>query len=97
MTTVRPCDQRSNEPALGRRISLTLQGDWGQANLHRICGWLAQEVGDRCEPGSEFLIRSGRGGTDAIHAVIPENESRTRLAVEMDQRQVRCRFVHVSN
>ncbi|MEZ0353715.1 hypothetical protein [Mycobacterium sp. pR1184] len=49
---------------------MTLQGDWGQANLHRICGWLAQEVGDRCEPDSEILIRSGRGGADAIHAVL---------------------------
>ncbi len=70
MTSVQSREQRSNEPGLGRRITLTLQGDWGQANLHRICGWLAQEVGDRCEPGSEFLIRSGRGGSDAIHAVL---------------------------
>ncbi|OBI80334.1 hypothetical protein A9X00_00905 [Mycobacterium sp. 1245805.9] len=70
MTTARPGDQRSDGPALDRRITLTLQGDWGQANLHRICGWLAQEVGDRCERGSEFFIRSGRGGADAIHAVL---------------------------
>lgn len=70
MTPVQACSQHSGEPVLDRRINLTLQGDWGQANLHRICGWLAQEVGDRCEPGSEFLIRSGRGGADAIHAVL---------------------------
>lgn len=69
MTTVQPRRQRS-EPVLDRRITLTLQGDWGQANLHRICGWLAQEVGDRCDPDSEFLIRSGRGGADAIHAIL---------------------------
>ncbi|MEB3980085.1 hypothetical protein OQ968_02280 [Mycobacterium sp. 663a-19] len=70
MTQVQSDSQRHGGPVLDRRITLTLQGDWGQANLHRICGWLAQEVGDRCEPGSEFLIRSGRGGADAIHAVL---------------------------
>jgi TRAP-type uncharacterized transport system substrate-binding protein len=70
MTPVPSYNQRPSEPTLDRRITLTLQGDWGQANLHRICGWLTQEVGDRCEPGSEFFIRSGRGGADAIHAVL---------------------------
>lgn len=58
------------EPALDRPVTLTFQGDWGQANMHRICGWLAQEVGDRSPAGSEFLIRSGRGGADAIYAVL---------------------------
>ena len=59
-----------SEPRIDRPITLTFQGDWGQANLHRICGWLTQEVGDRCAPGSEFFIRSGRGGADAIDAVL---------------------------
>jgi TRAP-type uncharacterized transport system substrate-binding protein len=58
------------EPALHRPATLTFQGDWGQANLHRICGWLCQEVGDRSPTGSEFFIRSGRGGADAIDAVL---------------------------
>jgi len=58
------------EPRLDRPVTLTFQGDWGQANMHRICGWLAQEVGDRSPVGSEFLIRSGRGGADAIYAVL---------------------------
>jgi hypothetical protein len=35
-------------PVIARPITLTFQGDWGQANMHRICGWLAQEIGDRC-------------------------------------------------
>lgn len=58
------------EPKLDWPVTLTFQGDWGQANMHRICGWLAQEVGDRSPSGSEFLIRSGRGGADAIYAVL---------------------------
>lgn len=70
MTSTQSGSKHRGGPVLDRRVSLTMQGDWGQANLHRICGWLAQEVGDRCEPGSEFLIRSGRGGADAIHAVL---------------------------
>jgi TRAP-type uncharacterized transport system substrate-binding protein len=53
-----------------RRYTLTFQGDWGQANLHRICGWLSQERGDRSAPGSRFLIRNGRGGADAIENVL---------------------------
>ncbi len=58
------------EPSVDRELTLTFQGDWGQANLHRICGWLSQEVGDRSAPGSRILIRNGRGGADAIHNVL---------------------------
>lgn len=58
------------EPQLDRQITLTLQGDWGQANFHRACGWLSQEVIDRSAPGSTVFIRNGRGGSDAIDAVL---------------------------
>ncbi len=58
------------EPRVDRTITLTFQGDWGQANLHRICGWLSQEVGDRSAPGSRIFIRNGRGGKDAIDNVL---------------------------
>jgi TRAP-type uncharacterized transport system substrate-binding protein len=58
------------QPTLDRSVTLTFQGDWGQANMHRICGWLCQEVGDRSAAGSRFFIRSGRGGADAIDAVL---------------------------
>jgi TRAP-type uncharacterized transport system substrate-binding protein len=58
------------EPTVDRRFTLTFQGDWGQANLHRICGWLSQEVGDRSAPGSRFFIRNGRGGADAVDNVL---------------------------
>ena len=59
----------AGEPRLSRPVTLAFRGDWGQANMHRICGWLAQEVGDRSPRGSEFAIWSGRGGTDQIAAL----------------------------
>ncbi len=58
-----------NAPHLSRSITLHFYGDWGQANLHRVCGWLAQEVSDRSGPHSRFAIWNGRGGTDAVRAV----------------------------
>ncbi|MGH7907348.1 MAG: TAXI family TRAP transporter solute-binding subunit, partial [Candidatus Binataceae bacterium] len=58
-----------NGPHLSRSITLQFFGDWGQANLHRVCGWLAQEIGDRAGRYSRFAIWSGRGGTDAVRAV----------------------------
>ena len=70
MTPARDDPEPVAEPRLDRPITLTFQGDWGQANMHRICGWLSQEVGDRSAAGSEFLIRSGRGGSDAIEALL---------------------------
>jgi uncharacterized protein len=57
------------EPRLNRSIILQLQGDWGQANLHRIFGWLSQEIIDRAGPFSRVGIWSGRGGLDAVQAV----------------------------
>ena len=56
-------------PRLDRPVSLAFRGDWGQANMHRICGWLAQEIGDRSPHGSRFAIWSGRGGTDQVEAL----------------------------
>lgn len=60
----------ADPPAIAHPITLTFQGDWGQANMHRICGWLSQEIGDRCPPGSRFGVWSGRGGADAFTAVL---------------------------
>jgi hypothetical protein len=37
--------------------------------MHRICGWLAQEIGDRSPEGSQFAIWSGRGGLDQVAAL----------------------------
>ena len=59
----------AEEPRLDHPVTLQFRGDWGQANMHRICGWLAQEIGDRSPDGSQFAIWSGRGGHDQIAAL----------------------------
>ena len=59
----------AEEPRLDHPVTLAFRGDWGQANMHRICGWLAQEIGDRSPGGSRFAIWSGRGGSDQIAAL----------------------------
>jgi hypothetical protein len=59
----------ADEPRLDHPVTLMFRGDWGQANMHRICGWLAQEIGDRSPEGSQFAIWSGRGGSDQIAAL----------------------------
>jgi uncharacterized protein len=58
------------EARLDRRITLHLMGDWGIANLHRICGWITAELWRRSPGGSRFATWVGRGGTDAITAVL---------------------------
>ncbi|MFI1379907.1 TAXI family TRAP transporter solute-binding subunit [Embleya sp. NPDC020886] len=59
----------TDEPRLATPVTLHLRGDWGQANMHRICGWIAQEMGDRAPAESRFAIWNGRGGLDAITAL----------------------------
>lgn len=59
----------ADQPRLDRPVTLEFRGDWGQANMHRICGWLAQEIGDRSPEGSRFAIWSGRGGSDQVEAL----------------------------
>jgi uncharacterized protein len=58
------------EARLNRPIALHLMGDWGIANLHRICGWITAELWRRSPRGSKFATWAGRGGTDAITAVL---------------------------
>ena len=57
------------EPRLSSPVDLRFKADWGQANLTRISGWLAQEIGDRSPMGSTFSIHAGRAGIDAIEAL----------------------------
>src|SRR3954471_23240712 len=57
-------------PRLERDVTLNLMGDWGIANLHRICGWIAAEVWFRAGDHSRFATVNGRGGGDAIDAVL---------------------------
>ncbi|WP_078655541.1 TAXI family TRAP transporter solute-binding subunit [Streptomyces fulvoviolaceus] len=59
-------------PRLSRPVTLHFRADWGQANFHRICGWLAQEIGDRAPEGSRFATWNGRGGFDQIAALRAE-------------------------
>lgn len=59
-----------DEPRLDHEIELRMMGDWGHANLHRLCGWLAAEMGRRVPLGSRFSTWNGRGGTDAVDAVL---------------------------
>lgn len=56
-------------PRLSRSVTLRFLGDWGMANMHAICGWLSQMMGDRTGPHSRFAIWNGRGGADAMRAV----------------------------
>ena len=60
---------RSAEPRLISPVNLRFKADWGQANLTRISGWLAQEIGDRAPEGSQFSIHAGRAGVDAVDAL----------------------------
>ncbi|MCW5774272.1 MAG: hypothetical protein KIT16_21700 [Rhodospirillaceae bacterium] len=62
--------ERPGRAALTRPLRLALQGDWGIANLHRICGWLSAALIDRTAPGTRIAIWNGRGGRDAFEALI---------------------------
>ncbi|MEU2288026.1 TAXI family TRAP transporter solute-binding subunit [Streptomyces sp. NPDC013178] len=46
-----------------------LRGDWGSADSHRICGWIAQELADRCGPATRIATWTSRGFVDAVRAV----------------------------
>ena len=58
-------ESTNDHARIQRRVDFRFMGDWGQANLHRICGWLMQELGDRCDPASKMSVWAGRGG--AVH------------------------------
>ncbi|MBF6341154.1 hypothetical protein IU450_35510 [Nocardia abscessus] len=60
---------RPAEPRIDRSLRLQLQGDWGNANLHRVCGWISQELTDRAGPHTRVGIWNGRGFSDNVRAV----------------------------
>jgi TRAP-type uncharacterized transport system substrate-binding protein len=60
---------RPPEPRIDRSLTLHLRGDWGMANLHRVCGWISQELTDRCGPYTRVAIWNSRGFCDAVRAV----------------------------
>lgn len=50
------------EPRISRSLTLNFVGDWGQANFHRVLGWLTLQFCDRAGPRSRTAIWSIRGG-----------------------------------
>lgn len=62
--------QNESGPRLDRSFVLHFQGDWGMANFHRICSWLAQQFCDRAGPRSQVAIWNLRdGGLEAVTRV----------------------------
>ncbi len=58
------------DPGISRSVTLNFNGDWGQANFHRICSWITQEFCDRAGSRSRVAIWSNRdGGLEAFHRV----------------------------
>jgi TRAP-type uncharacterized transport system substrate-binding protein len=57
-------------PRLTRSLRLNFMGDWGQANFHRICSWLCQEICDRSGPKTRIaILNTFSGGIDMPTAV----------------------------
>jgi hypothetical protein len=47
---VRPLESRISRPLI-----LHLRGDWGTANLHRVCGWISQELATSVHDGVNYV------------------------------------------
>ncbi|KAF2172641.1 hypothetical protein M409DRAFT_16603 [Zasmidium cellare ATCC 36951] len=59
--------EQQTGPRLERSITFHMVGDWGMANFHRICSWLAQHFTDRTGPKSRVAIWNLRdGGIEAL-------------------------------
>jgi TRAP-type uncharacterized transport system substrate-binding protein len=56
-------------PRLTEPRTVRFVGDWGGANLTRVCGWLAQELWDRAPRGTRSWILSAQGCADNLRAV----------------------------
>ena len=69
MGSTNATSRRPVEPHIERSFTLHLRGDWGGANLHRVCGWIAQELADRCGPHTRIATWNSRGFSDAVRAV----------------------------
>lgn len=46
------------KPRLDRKVEMHFMGDWGWANLHRVCGWLGSQMLECAPPGSRYAIWS---------------------------------------
>jgi uncharacterized protein len=49
-------------PTITRSLTLNFVGDWGQANFHRVLGWLTHQFCRHAGPNSRTAIWSIRGG-----------------------------------
>ena len=49
-------------PKITRSLTLNFVGDWGQANFHRVLGWLTHQFCRHAGPRSRTAIWSIRGG-----------------------------------
>jgi len=56
-------------PMIERSVVLELIGDWGFANLHRSCGWIASQVVARSGAGSRAAVWTGDGWVANVRAV----------------------------
>ena len=63
--------EKMKPPHITRSIRLNFMGDWGQANFHRICSWLCQEVCDRAGSRTRIaILNTFSGGVDMPTALI---------------------------
>ena len=72
MPIVKPEETRDLE------LHLRFMGDWGVANFHRLCGWIAAGLRWRAAPGSTFVIHTMSGLDESLDSVA---EGRVDLAV----------------
>lgn len=56
-------------PKIDRSLQLHFQGDWGHANLHRICGWISSVMTPLCGPGTRIATWTGKWGSEAPRVV----------------------------
>ncbi|MDR0360836.1 MAG: hypothetical protein LBJ87_15420, partial [bacterium] len=70
MAEPRSALQNADSPVLDRPVTLHLMGDWGHANLHRVCGWLSAEVVARSGPGSRAATWTGDGWLTNVRALV---------------------------
>ncbi len=56
-------------PKIDRTLELNFQGDWGHANLHRICGWISSVMTSQCGNGTRIATWTGKWGGEAPKVV----------------------------
>ncbi|MEO4043940.1 TAXI family TRAP transporter solute-binding subunit [Hoeflea sp. CAU 1731] len=61
--------KRLPAPKIERRLELNFQGDWGHANLHRICGWISSVMTPLCGDGTRIATWTGKWGSEAPKVV----------------------------